>query len=265
MNEAEWLASQDPAAMLNWVTGREKTRPFNRSMLSDRKLRLFACACMRLTGEQPKYGSDWLSVWEVDGQPMDHEPAGQPLLAAQSWAEPGPRSVQFATLLRCIVGNPFRPVTLPKKRPCCPRCGSERWVPVEPESVMWCRDCNERWGWPKDAYSCPWKTTTVLALAQTAYDERLADGPLDPHQLLVLSDALEEAGVDAPCKACEGKGAVEGDAGKSYITGLPIAVRIVCGGCDGTGRVPHPLLAYLRSPGPHVRGCHALDAILGQS
>ena len=32
--------------------------------------------------------------------------------------------------------------------------------------------------------------------------------------------------------------------------------------CDGTGCVPHPLLAHLRSPGPHVRGCWALDTIL---
>jgi hypothetical protein len=37
MNEAEWLASTDPTAMLNILQGKG----------SERKLRLFACGCER--------------------------------------------------------------------------------------------------------------------------------------------------------------------------------------------------------------------------
>ena len=71
--------------------------------------------------------------------------------------------------------------------------------------------------------ACP--TSTVVALANAAYDEReLPSGHLDPARLAVLSDALEEAG---------------------------------CADAD--------LLAHLRSPGPHVRGCWALDLVLGKS
>jgi hypothetical protein len=69
-----------------------------------------------------------------------------------------------------------------------------------------------------------WQTSTILSLAQAAYDERtLPSGGLDVVRLAVLADALEEAGA------------------------------------------PSEVLAHLRAPGPHVRGCWALDLILGKS
>jgi hypothetical protein len=67
-------------------------------------------------------------------------------------------------------------------------------------------------------------TPGVLALAQTAYDDRkLPEGSLDPARLAVLADALEAAG----CTDAE-------------------------------------LLAHLRSQGPHVRGCFAVDVVLAK-
>jgi hypothetical protein len=87
-------------------------------------------------------------------------------------------------LLREIVGNPFRPIMLD---------------PV-------------------------WRTSTVAALAQAAYDERaLPAGTLAPDRLAVLADALEEAG---------------------------------CTTAD--------LLDHLRGPGPHVRGCWVIDLLMGR-
>lgn len=35
-------------------------------------------------------------------------------------------------------------------------------------------------------------------------------------------------------------------------------------GRKGTGRLPHPILAHLREPGPHVRGCHIIDLLTGR-
>ena len=39
--------------------------------------------------------------------------------------------------------------------------------------------------------------------------------------------------------------------------------------CCATGKeaalAPHPLLSHLREPGPHCRGCWAVDAVLGKS
>src|SRR5262249_31345590 len=73
---------------------------------------------------------------------------------------------------------------------------------------------------------CPpaWRTADVLALARAAYDERiLPSGELDPQRLLILADALEEAGCANP-----------------------------------------EILNHLRGPGPHVRGCWALDLLTGR-
>jgi len=85
-------------------------------------------------------------------------------------------------LLRDIIGNPFRSVSL----------------------------------------NPAFQTPTVFSLAQAAYDDRiLPAGTLEPTRLSVLADALEEAG------------------------------------CDNAD-----ILNHLRGPGPHVRGCWALDLIL---
>jgi hypothetical protein len=91
-------------------------------------------------------------------------------------------------LLRDIIGNPFRPVT------------------ISPAVLAW-------------------NDTTIVRLAQAAYDERhLPAGTLDNGRLAVLADALEEAG---------------------------------CTDAD--------ILDHLRGPGPHVRSCWPIDIILGKS
>lgn len=146
---------------------------------------------------------------------------------------------------------------------------------------------------------CPWMNDTTRRLARSAYSDRLdgqcpecsgdgtigdpydrgvrsrcdrcggagsGDGRLDDSTLAVLADALEDAGwpIDEACPACNGKGMVRyGDGGFSERP---------CWGCGdsysqhpGTGRVPNPVLAQLRSPGPHWLGCWALDLVTGRA
>jgi hypothetical protein len=129
------------------------------------------------------------------------------------------RPADAASLLRDVAGDPWRPVMLPGKRPKCQKCGSERYAPVPISTrndTMACKGCHGRWEWPADAYSCPWLTPTAVSLAQAAYEQRwiwcpcfyagqsdercqrchgfAGKGFLDPAALLVLSDAMEEAG-----------------------------------------------------------------------
>jgi hypothetical protein len=96
----------------------------------------------------------------------------------------------LADLLRCIFGNPFRPMPS-----------------INPALLAW-----------KDG------TMPQLAYSAAYEDRRLPDGTLDPARLALLADALEDTG---------------------------------CTDAD--------LLGHLRSPGPHVRGCWAVDLLLTRS
>ncbi len=207
MNEHEWMTSTNPQAMLAFSNGATPWKP-GKSPFSDRKLRLFAVACCRASWHH--FGNSARRAVEIaeahaDGQASlaqvqaaceiilpgsgIHQSAiahnevrmlcWQADIAAMCIAEPGHAipPEQKAALLREIVGNPWKPVTLAPS----------------------------------------WLTPPVLALARSAYDSR------DFSALGILADALEESG---------------------------------CTSAD--------LLMHLRGIGPHVRGCHVVDLLLGK-
>lgn len=255
MTEVEWLASEDPAAMLRWMI--TETHEVSRApKYSDRKLRLFACACCRrvwdrITDERARAAVE-VAERHAEGEATDADRSearrrawdvsgwmnalGKRILtrsAAEAASGMLLRTLQIGTpedavrhrvaqaaLLREIVGSPFRPVTLPPGL-------------------------------------CPWLTPAVLSLARAAYDERscrwegrmhdhdepsgwVEDGTLDSARLLVLSDALEEAGCDSK----ELLRHLRGHERAWFYHG------------------PDDVWDGLR--GPHVRGCWALDLILGK-
>jgi hypothetical protein len=178
MNEAEWLASADPARMLQFLGTRAR----------DRKVRLLVIACCRrqrhtvrehdaldllelhadgrLSGRRSKeaarvaYGLSTVeSVFIV--QParrfapaaLDHFAAISDQPAGQSAAESpinAARRVQ-ADMIRCVFGNPFHP-------------------PAAPASWL------------------AWNDGAIRKMAQPIYDARAFD------RLPLLADALEDAG-----------------------------------------------------------------------
>ncbi len=119
-----------------------------------------------------------------------------------------------------------------------------------------CQKCGEKDHIRKRREIDRWRTPTVLAIAQRAYSEA------DWASLPILADALEEAGCDAldlllhlrgreRCPRCLGKGRISRPPGKGAA-----ALDRQCADCEGFGTVA------LR--GPHVRGCHVIDLILGK-
>jgi hypothetical protein len=234
MNEEEWLASTDPRPMLIAV--------WRCSRSTDRVRRLLGCACCRRVWH---LFADARSRWAIEmvERFADGDAELEALVEAEAgakvaWDEeelkpPGWSPSVISAMVACKVA---KPVAAHGPRDAIDYLAIAADYPHHPSD----RDrATERAGqadllrdvfgpWPfrpptLDPSVLAWNGGAVRSLAQAAYDERqLPSGHLDRDRLLVLADALEEAGADAE------------------------------------------VLSHLRGPGPHVRGCWALDLLTGR-
>jgi hypothetical protein len=218
ITEAEWLACTEPQPMLVFLGGKA----------SDRKLRLFACACVRRVWSllYDKHSRKALTIAEryADGEVSAeklHFAWGDARRAAQvayrqkrETAEPSAMwavsmvceaditkavaAVEFATRCEAYPGDRTRFDEAQKHQ--LPLLRDIFGNPFRPVRI------DPSWLMPK-----------VIALAQQIYENRAFD------RMPRLADALEGAG---------------------------------CRNND--------IVGHFRAPGPHVRGCWALDLILGK-
>jgi hypothetical protein len=101
-------------------------------------------------------------------------------------------------------------------------------------------------------FDTAWLTPTVRSLARAAREECVR---------VTCPACKGECGWQAnstwvPCEVCDGAGTL-GQFGPGTLQVLADALEEA--GCDAAG-----LLAHLRSPGPHARGCRAVDLILAK-
>lgn len=206
MTESDWLASTDPQAMLRRLNGNGCCNRYADNMAcdcvrlkkaSDRKLRLFACACCRLGGRD----SETVDQYELKGYFDDDDKIFgiDDLSWVKRWTERGsgvPAFAVRAALLRDIVGNPYRRQRLRGQQ--------------SGDTDSQCYRC--------DAI----RTPTVLAIAQTIYDTRtFGDMP-------ILADALEEAGCDNQdiLQHCRGMERVIAISGEDKVGGTAIMIPL---------------------------------------
>lgn len=172
-----------------------------------------------------------------------------------------------AGLLRCIFGNPFRPVVV--RSVVCPRCGTAAPTEAPAGWGNWCASCGRRVRMVSRA--APWLTRNVRALAESIERDRAYD------RLPILADCLEEVGCCEaailahlrglePCLTCKGTGRRDVMVDAGY--GNPLMQTHGwehCYVCNrgGYGETPG-WKAPRDGPAPHVKGCHVLDAILGR-
>jgi hypothetical protein len=200
MAEAEYLAGANPAAMLDFLRGSNPLRAeCPAPPPSDRKLRLFAVACCRqvwhlLTDERSRravqaaerYADGLATAAELDKAALGvagvHGRTNAPLWCCAFSTDfvlnhvpracAAPPTAQ-AALLRCVFGNPFRPVRIWRN------VGGDAAGPMAP---------HDRGGWD---FGPSFLTPAVTALARGIYEDRAFE------YLPILADALEEAGCPA--------------------------------------------------------------------
>lgn len=279
MTESEWLESDDPNAMIHCCVS--QSVPGNRDGLvlqpSTRKFRLFAAAAVRTcwnlldrssravveaaerfadTGEVNEElfaASSLLTLARVLMPSPDCQETGEANAVVETARIHNPQVLPaYAALLRDVVGSPFRAVVFP----CCEAVRRVERIPGDASTLL--------------AGECPLHGDTlhlkglglftphVLALAEAAYrtggSAGRGDGHLDPGALAALADALEEAGLSTlPCPNSWPEAEME------TLIRHKTKIAQNCPLCGGALVVPHPFLAHLRSPEPHVMGCSVVD------
>jgi hypothetical protein len=228
MTEAEWLACTDPQPMLEFLRGKA----------SDRKLRLFACACCRALDPDLGTSEPARAAIEAAERYVDGAECREELETASRAAA----AASYAPWIKSLEEGRFTVTDSEKRQGWLARMA--RWASdaKKPEAAQRAAEAaNSEWmisrlrppGWEgrlafllHDIFGNPFRPLTadpalltppVITLAQAMYDGRAF------HRLPVLADALEDAG---------------------------------CTNAD--------ILSHLRGPGPHVRGCWAVDLILGK-
>jgi len=220
MTEAEWLACTDPTPMLEYLRGKA----------SDRKLRLFAVACCRHIWEWLPDSRSRVAVEAAerfaDGEASADELllcrlAANRALSERSKNAPDDRyrfvlfAASDAAYSKAWSAADMMPIDAawPTSEGVV-SCVENRNVLNHQAVLLW-----EIFGNPfRPVTADPrWLTSTVVAHAQTIYEERAFD------RLPILADALEDAR------------------------------------CDDAD-----ILNHLRGDGPHVRGCWAVDLVLGK-
>ena len=221
MTESGWLASDDPRAMLEALrthTARRADGGRVRSAgePSDRKLRLFACACCRqawhlLTDERSRRAVEFgeelaerLGLLTVERLHEEEPPGGERDLVSAAACRAGAdartnESAHAADAAWALVGTMradeaarqvLRELSPYNAMPADPAAQAailrdlvgNPWRPVA------------RWQPHEHLLSRDWWLSQIESLATAAYEHRSADGTLDPVRLAVLADALEEAG-----------------------------------------------------------------------
>jgi hypothetical protein len=200
--EQKWLACNDPTLMLEYLC--------STGITSDRKLRLFACACCRRIWHRLFHQDSFTGI-EVgerfaEGQATDEElrtadelamwagdDASQTSMqdAVNAWAAVAPVQATGISAARSAVWELQRVFSENKSK-----CGEERAAQCH---LLRCIFANPfRPILAIDPDWLAWNGGVVVRLAQATYDERkMPEGALDAAAVAVLADALEEAGADS--------------------------------------------------------------------
>lgn len=243
MHEDRWLACDDPTEMLRHFPGKP----------SPRKLRLFNCACCRRIWDRlpdeacrqaveisERFADGMASLTELNAAEaaarvsLVEDPAQAARTAAVLAAGAGVWVCSVAASVVCVQDG----IPLPEDARVFPRLGTltrerrhameelRRLIVQSLENALQAGLLRCLFGNPfhVDTFDLSWQTPAVVALALAAYQERI----------------LPAGELD------------------------PDRLAILADALEEAGCTRTDMLEHCREPGPHTRGCHVVDWILGR-
>ena len=257
MTEHDWLTSADPAAMLGvataraGVSGHPQRYEFVKA-ISDRKLRLFACACCRQVWDGAPCptckGTTWIRSTYPDGT-YDDDPCSCGTGRVGGLTDPrSRRAVEVAE--RYADGDEHLSHTglLTARRQAEAEDGWV-WCATCPDIAVGLRQTMYGNNHPNSGFG-----PAVPPSVQAALLRDIFGNPWRPEEKGISSDVLEWNDGTVPRIA---KAIYE----RAECVNMPILHdALLDAGCED-----EDVLAHCRNAGPHVRGCWTLDLILGKS
>jgi hypothetical protein len=227
MNERKWLASAELMPLLKFLRGKAGTRT----------VRLFACACCR-------------RIWPLLADDRDRQAVEVAEGDAEGQGPPGPREADrstpagaaVTTCLAVVGGNP-----------------NSTWLTglslVAEQAAMAAADA--ALGGPRGKVDqAAWEAVFDAELA--AQCRALRDIAGNPFRLVTVSPACTTPQVVALAQAAYDE--------RELPAGTldPRRLAVLADALEDAGCTDPDLLNHLRGPGPHYRGCWAVDLLLGK-
>jgi hypothetical protein len=221
MDEAAWLSCRDPAPMLEFL----------RDKVSDRKLRLFSCACCRLIWDQIKTAACHRAV-EIGESYADGQVQKKYLKQARSTSSTSMEGADHVA-----------------------------WCTVRENAAIGARDAARAAAWLIVARPVTFDGNKGWSLAGNLNDAeaRLAEILRD-----LVGSPLRAAFVDHGWLSWNDGAVVKLDEA-IYTERALDRLPILADALEDAGCTDATILRHCRQPGEHVHGCWVVDLILGKS
>jgi hypothetical protein len=234
MTEAEWLACDDPRSLLEFLRGRT----------SARKLRLFACACCR-------------RVWGSFGPPKEE--------ALRHAFETAERAAEHRATVQDLeeafdLGESVVFLDDHEEYPAVAAARPDAWEAAD-ETALALRDYFGVY-----ARNEAWEKKAREEVQNAVYRQAQAAEGREQVRLLrdLVGNPFRVAPVLDPAWMAWNDGVVRRLAEAIYKERAYERLPILADALEEAGCTDADLLGHLRGPGPHARGCWALDLLIGR-
>jgi hypothetical protein len=247
MNEQQWLTATDPFPMLQWLLREGKAH--------ERKLRLFAVACCRLIWHRLHDPRSRQAVETterfIEGEATLAEMAGASREAEAAQHDAG-QNRRWSGGEYAALATALAPEWNPDRWPCVQSVACQAVTAAAQFAELSGKNRKER---KRNSLLGHTEVTQAQSiLIRDLFGNPFRAAPTVEPSLLNWNGGLITHLAQA---AYDDRQLPEGTLSASRLAVLADAF-------EEAGCADAEILAHLRGPGPHVRGCHVLDAILGK-